>query len=48
MGDRIKVGDVTGDVIENNLLATRIRSIKNEDITIPNSQIMSNSSVNYS
>ncbi len=48
MGDRIKVGDVTGDVIENNLLATRIRTIKNEDITIPNSQIMSNSSVNYS
>lgn len=48
MGDRIKVGDVTGDVIEKNLLATRIRSIKNEDITIPNSQIMSNSSVNYS
>ncbi len=48
IGDRIKVGDVTGDVIEKNLLATRIRTIKNEDITIPNSQIMSNSSVNYS
>lgn len=48
IGDRVKIGDVTGDVVEKNLLVTRVRTIKNEDITIPNSQIMSNNSVNFS
>lgn len=48
IGDRVKIGEVTGDVIEKNLLVTRVRTIKNEDITIPNSQIMSNNSVNFS
>lgn len=48
IGDRVKIGDVTGDVIEKNLLVTRVRTIKNEDVTIPNSRIMSNNSVNFS
>ena len=37
LGDRVKVGDAFGDIIETSLLATRVRTIKNEDITIPNS-----------
>jgi len=48
IGDRIKVGDVTGDVMEKNLLVTRLRTIKNEDITIPNAGILSGHTVNYS
>ncbi|AMR28218.1 transmembrane ion channel [Hymenobacter psoromatis] len=48
LGDRVKIGDVTGDIIEKNLLVTRIRTIKNEEITIPNSSIMSSYTVNYS
>ncbi|UOR06399.1 mechanosensitive ion channel family protein [Hymenobacter aerilatus] len=48
LGDRVKIGDVTGDIIEKNLLVTRIRTIKNEEITIPNSSIMSSYTTNYS
>ena len=35
-GDRVKIGDVTGDIVEKNLLVTRVRTIKNEVISIPN------------
>jgi small-conductance mechanosensitive channel len=47
IGDRVKVGEITGDVIEKNLLITRIRTIKNEDITVPNSTILGGAVVNY-
>lgn len=48
IGDRIKIGDVTGDIIEKSLLVTRIRTIKNEIISIPNSNVMSSHTINYS
>ncbi|MCD8739681.1 mechanosensitive ion channel family protein [Mucilaginibacter roseus] len=48
IGDRVKIGEVTGDIIEKNLLVTRIRTIQNEIISIPNSAVMSNHTVNYS
>jgi small-conductance mechanosensitive channel len=47
IGDRIKVGEVMGDVVEKNLLVTRLRTIKNEDITIPNGTILSGHTTNY-
>ena len=47
IGDRIKINDITGDVIEKTLLVTRIRTIKNEDITIPNAMILTNHTTNY-
>ncbi len=47
-GDRVKVGDVVGDVIEKSLLVTRVRTIKNEIISIPNSTVMSSHTINYS
>lgn len=47
IGDRIKIGEITGDVIEKSLLVTRVRTIKNEDITIPNSTILSGHTINY-
>lgn len=47
VGDRIKIGEVAGDVIEKSLLVTRIRTIKNEDITLPNSTVLSGHTINY-
>jgi len=48
IGDRVRVGEVTGDVVEKNLLITRIRTSKNEDITVPNSSILGGATINYS
>ncbi len=48
IGDQVKIGDVTGDIIERSLLATRIRTIKNEIISIPNSTVMNSHTINYS
>lgn len=47
-GDFIQVKDATGNVIEKTPFVTRLRTIKNEVITIPNSFIMSANTVNYS
>jgi small-conductance mechanosensitive channel/TolA-binding protein len=47
IGDRVEIGDVKGDVIEKSLLVTRIRTIKNEIISIPNSTIMNSHTINY-
>ena len=47
-GDRIKIAEVSGDVIEKTLLVTRIKTIKNEIITIPNSSVLTGNTVNYS
>ncbi len=47
-GDFIQVKDTTGNVIEKTPFVTRLRTIKNEVITIPNSFIMSANVVNYS
>lgn len=48
LGDRIQLNDTTGNVIEKTPLVTRIRTTKNEVVTIPNSFIMSSHTVNYS
>src|SRR5690606_14805195 len=48
VGDRVKIGDVTGDIIEKSLLVTRIRTVKNEVISVPNSQVMNSHTINYS
>jgi small-conductance mechanosensitive channel len=48
IGDRVKIGDITGDVLEKNMLVTRIRTIKNEDVTVPNATVLSSSTINYS
>ena len=48
INDRVKIGEVMGDVIEKTLLVTRVRTIKNEIISIPNSTVMSSHTINYS
>lgn len=47
-GDRVKIAETVGDVVEKTLLVTRIRTIKNVDVTIPNSMVISSHVVNYS
>lgn len=48
VGDRIQVGDVTGDVTETGLMVTRVRTVKNEEVVVPNSTILNSHIVNYS
>jgi small-conductance mechanosensitive channel len=48
VGDRIRIADTEGDVIGHALLATRIRTIKNVDITVPNARVLAEHIVNYS
>ena len=47
IGDRVRIGETMGDVVERTLLVTRIRTIKNEDITIPNGSVLSSQVINY-
>lgn len=48
-GDRVEVGGgIYGDVIELDVMFTRIRTIKNEVVHVPNSQVLVNKIVNYS
>lgn len=47
IGDRIKMGEHLGNVVEKTPLVTRIKTPKNELITIPNGTIMSAQTVNY-
>ncbi len=47
-GDRVKIADTTGDVLEKTLLVTRLHTIKNVEVVIPNSAILSNQILNYS
>ena len=48
LGDRVQIGETMGDVIERTLLVTRIRTIKNVEITIPNGAVLAGQVVNYS
>jgi small-conductance mechanosensitive channel len=48
IGDRVQIGQVTGDVMEKSMLVTRIKTIKNEIVSIPNSTVMSSHTTNYS
>jgi small-conductance mechanosensitive channel len=48
VGDRVRIADTTGDVLERSLLVTRVRTIKNVEVVIPNAAILNNQVVNYS
>jgi small-conductance mechanosensitive channel len=48
IGDRVKIGDTIGEVIQTRLQVTHLRSPKNEEIVIPNSEILSGEVLNYS
>jgi small-conductance mechanosensitive channel len=48
VGDRVRVGEHVGDVDKIRLMETHLRTPKNEEIVIPNSQILSSEVINYS
>lgn len=48
VGDRVQIGEVTGDVVEITLFLTRLRTPKNEIVTLANGGILANRVVNYS
>jgi small-conductance mechanosensitive channel len=48
IGDMVTIGDRTGVVIEKNLLVTRLRTPNNEEVSIPNGNVLSTSVLNYS
>jgi len=48
VGDWVKVGGSLGEVIEMRLQVTHMRSPKNEEIVLPNSQILASEVLNYS
>lgn len=48
IGDRIKIAEYRGVVIEKTVLSTRICNVNNEIITIPNSILVASTIINYS
>ena len=48
VGDRITVGDLTGEVCDVRLLVTHLRTAKNEEVVVPNSLVLQSHVVNYS
>lgn len=48
LGDRIQVGELLGDVTKIGLMVTNLRSVKNEELIVPNSMILNSHVINYS
>ena len=47
IGDRIKIKDITGFVMEKSPFVVRLRNIKNEYITFPNLTVLNSDIINY-
>lgn len=48
IGDRVRIADTEGDIIERSAFVTRLRTPKNEEVAIPNAMVMANHIVNFS
>jgi small-conductance mechanosensitive channel len=48
IGDRVRINEHVGDVVETGVMVTRLRTPKNEEVVVPNSVILNSSLVNYS
>ncbi|MEM6592321.1 MAG: mechanosensitive ion channel domain-containing protein [Cyanobacteria bacterium P01_H01_bin.119] len=48
VGDRVKISETVGDVVEKTLLVTRVNTPKNVVVTIPNAMVLGSHIVNYS
>jgi small-conductance mechanosensitive channel len=48
VGDRIRVADHVGDVTQIRAMVTHLRTVKNEEVVVPNSRLLGESVVNYS
>jgi small-conductance mechanosensitive channel len=47
IGDRVKIKDVTGFVVEKNMMVIRLKTHKNEYVTFPNTMILGSDIINY-
>jgi small-conductance mechanosensitive channel len=47
IGDRVRINDTVGDVMEIRVLVTRLRSLKNEEVVIPNTAVLNGEVINY-
>ncbi|CAG1003635.1 hypothetical protein GPROT1_04145, partial [Gammaproteobacteria bacterium] len=47
-GDRIRVGETMGVVVRSRLQVTHLRTVKNEEVIVPNSALLNGTIVNYS
>jgi len=48
IGDMVKINENIGTVVDMKMFVTRLRSLKNEEIVIPNSNIVGGTVINYS
>lgn len=48
VGDRVRIGDTEGDVISRDAFVVQLRTIKNVEVTIPNSLVLGSHVVNHS
>ena len=48
VGDQVEVSEVRGRVVERSTFVTRIQTLKNVIVSIPNSMVLSNNVINYS
>jgi small-conductance mechanosensitive channel len=47
IGDRVQIKEITGFVVEKNMMVVRLKTHKNEYVTFPNLMILSSNIVNY-
>ena len=48
IGDRVRISETVGDVLERSFLVTRLRTIKNVEIIVPNAMVLGAHILNYS
>ena len=48
LGDFVRIGDVEGTITDVGLLSTKVRTLKSEEITIPNAVVVSQTTTDYS
>lgn len=47
IGDRIQINDIVGEVTDIKVLTTRLRSLKNEEVVVPNTTVLNGEVINY-
>ncbi len=48
IGDRVRIGEAFGDIVSKTMLVTRVRTVKNVEIAIPNALVLTTQVLNYS
>ncbi len=48
VGDRVRIGETEGKVFARTLIVTRVRTLRNEEVTIPNGVVLRDQVINFS